>query len=83
MPPAEFEPAFSASERPQIWDRQLDTVKLIKTGRLRRLGHLFRMQELAVLKSEGTRHVGKPKFRWLESVEEDLQNMCVTNWRRE
>jgi len=41
------------------------------------------MQELAVLKSEGTRHVGKPKFRWLESVEEDLQNMCVTNWRRE
>ena len=63
MPPAGFEPTISASERPQTWDRQLDTVKVKEIGRLRRLGHLFRMQELTVLKSEGTRHVGKPKFR--------------------
>jgi hypothetical protein len=54
-----------------------DIVKVITTGRLRWLGHLCKMQELypsrklAVLKPEGTRCVGKPKLRWLESVEED------------
>jgi hypothetical protein len=51
------------------------------------LGHLFRMQELdpfrklTVLKPEGNR-VGKPKLRWLESVEKVLKNMGVRNWRR-
>jgi len=32
--------------------------------------------------SEGTRRVGKPKLRWLESVEEDPKNVGVRNWRR-
>ena len=46
------------------------------------------MQELqlcskfAVLKAEGTGRVGKPKLRWLESVE-DVQKMGVRNGRRE
>jgi hypothetical protein len=45
---------------------ELDVVKVIKTGRLRWLGHLFRMQKLdpgrklTLLKPEGTRLVGKP-----------------------
>jgi hypothetical protein len=58
---------------------ELDTVKVMKTGRLRCLGQLFRMQELdpcgklSPLKSEGTRHVGKPTLRWLQSVEENLK----------
>ena len=83
MPTAGFEPTISASQRPQTWDRQLDTVKVNEIGRLGRLGHLFRMQGLTVLKSEGTRNVGKRNFRCLESVEENLQNMRVTNWRRQ
>jgi len=52
-------------------------------GRLRWLGHLFRMQELdpcrelTVFKPEDTRLVGKPELRRFESVEEDLQKMIV------
>ena len=67
---------------------QLDIAKVIKTGRLRWLVHLFRMQEvgpcrkLTVLKPEGTRRLGKPKLGWLESFEEDLKNLSVRTWRR-
>jgi len=70
-----------------LYDK-LDIVKEIKIGRLRWLGHVFRMQELdpcrklTLLKPEGTQHVGKPRLRWFESVEEYLQNMGVRNWRR-
>jgi len=48
---------------------ELDMAKVIKVGRLRWLGHHFRMYELdscrklTVLKPEGTRRVGKPKLR--------------------
>ena len=61
---------------------------MVKIGRLRWLGHLFRMQELdlcrkfTLLKRERNRRVGEPKLRWLESVEEDVKNMGVRNWRR-
>ena len=66
---------------------ELDIVTVIKIGRRRWLGHLFRMQELNYLtkfiltKPEGIRHVGKPRLRWLNLVEEDLKNMGVRNWR--
>jgi hypothetical protein len=39
-------------------------------------------RKLTDLEKEGTRRVGKPKLRWLESVEEDLKNMDLRNWRR-
>jgi hypothetical protein len=61
---------------------------VIKIGKLRWLGHLFRMQELelcrnlTLYKPDGTRRVGKPRARWLESVETDLKKMDVKNWRR-
>jgi hypothetical protein len=64
------------------------TVRVIKIGRLRCLGHLFRMQELdpcrqlTLHKPEGTRRVGQPTARWLESVETDLKKTGVKNWRR-
>jgi hypothetical protein len=59
-----------------------------KTGSLRWLGHLFRMQELdpcrklTLLKPGGNGHVGKPKLRRLESVREDLKKKALRNWRR-
>jgi hypothetical protein len=55
------------------------TVRAIKLGILRWLGHLFRMQELdpcrklTLHKPERTRRVGKPRARWLESVGTDLR----------
>jgi len=57
---------------------ELDIVKGINIGRLRWLGHFFRMQKLGtcrkltVLKLEGIRRLGTPELRWLQSVEEDL-----------
>jgi len=42
---------------------------------------LDRRRKLNVLKLEGIRHVGKPKLRWLDSVE-DLKKKGVRNWRR-
>jgi hypothetical protein len=51
-------------------------VKVTKVGRLRWLGHLFRMQEqnpcrkLTPHKPEGARRVGRPAVRWLDSVED-------------
>jgi hypothetical protein len=66
---------------------ELDIVRVIKIGRLRWLGHHFRMQEvgpcrkLTLHKPEGTRRVRKPRVRWLESVETDLRKMGVKSWR--
>jgi hypothetical protein len=60
---------------------------VLKIGRLRWLGHLFKMQELhpcrrlILLKPKGTWHIGKPNLRVLESVEGDLKNMGMRNWR--
>ena len=61
---------------------------MIELARLRWLRHVFIMRELdpciklTIPKPEGTRRVGKPRLRWLESVEEDLKNIGVRNWKR-
>jgi len=40
-------------------------------------------KQLTLLKPKGTRRVKrKPSLMWLGSVEEDLKNMGVMNWRR-
>lgn len=63
-------------------------VKVIKVGRLRWLGHLFRMQEqnpcrkLNLHKPESTRQVRTSAVRWLESDEDDMKTMGVRNWRQ-
>jgi hypothetical protein len=60
-----------------------DIVKVIKVGRLRKLGHPVRMQEqnpcrkLTLHKPEGTRRVGRPAVGRLDSVEADLKIMGV------
>jgi hypothetical protein len=51
-------------------------MKIIKVGRLRFLGQLFRMQEQhpcrkwTLRKPGGTRRVDRPGITWLDSVEE-------------
>jgi hypothetical protein len=39
-------------------------------------------RKLTVLKPEDTRRVGKPKLKWFESVEGDLNYVGVRHWRR-
>jgi hypothetical protein len=62
-------------------------MKVIKEGWLRWLGHPFRIQEqnpcrkLILYKPEGTRRVGRPAVRWLDSVEEDFKTVGPRNWR--
>jgi hypothetical protein len=60
-------------------------VKCIKGQRLSWLGHLERMEEdrmpkkIVTQELEGTRRRGRPRKRWKEEVERDLQMLGVRN----
>jgi len=62
-------------------------VKWIKGQRISWLGHLERMDEDRMPKKiftrelEGTRRRGRPRERWKEEVERDLQVLGVRRWR--
>jgi hypothetical protein len=61
-------------------------VKFIKIYRLQWVGHLQRMKsteipgKLMEWKPEGIRSVGRPRLRWMDSVEGDLRKMKVKKW---
>ena len=63
-------------------------VKWIKGQRISWLGHLERMEEDRMPKKfftqelEWTRRRGRPKKRWKEEVERDLQVLRVRRWRK-
>jgi len=62
-------------------------VKWIKWQRINWLGHLERMEEDRVPKKiftqelEGARRRGRPRKRWKEVVERDLQVLVMRKWR--
>jgi hypothetical protein len=62
-------------------------VKWIKVQRISWLGHLERMEENRMPKIifsqelEGMRRRGRPRKRWKEEVERDLQVLGVRRWR--
>jgi len=62
-------------------------VKWIKGRRISWFGHLERMEEDRMPKKiftqemEGTRRRGRPRKRWREEVERDLQVLGVRRWR--
>jgi len=62
-------------------------VKCIKGQRISLLGHLEREEENRMPKKiftqelEGTRRRGRPRKRWKEEVERDLQVLGVRRWR--
>ena len=64
-----------------------NVVKWIKGQRISWLGHLERMEEDRMHKKiftqqlEGTRRRGRPRKRWKEKVERDLQVLGVRRWR--
>jgi len=63
-------------------------VKWIKGQRISWLGHLERMEEDRMPKKiftqepEGMRRMGRPRERWEEEVERDLQVVGVRRWRQ-
>jgi hypothetical protein len=69
----------------EIYDlyKNPETVKTVRLGRLRRLGHLTRANEifpcrkLTFSKSKGTRRAGRPSLRWVDSVEKDLRLLGI------
>ena len=62
-------------------------VKWIKGQRINWLGHIERMEENRMTKKifnqelEETRRRGRPRKRWKEEVERDLQVLGVRRWR--
>lgn len=64
-----------------------DIVTFIKLQRLRWAGHLARMPDNDVTKRltmntpEGRRSRGRPRARWMDGVEEDLEILRVRRWR--
>ena len=62
-------------------------VKWIKGQRISRLGQLERMEEDRMPKKTftqelvGTRRRGRPRKRWKEELERDLQVLVVRRWR--
>ena len=62
-------------------------LKWIKGQRISWLGHLERMEEDRMPKKiftqelQGTRQRGRPRKRWTEEVEKDLQVSGVRRWR--
>jgi len=49
--------------------------------KLHTLGFWYPGRKVTVHKLEGTQHVRKPNWRWLESVGKDLKDTGLRNWR--
>jgi hypothetical protein len=58
---------------------------VIKTLRLRWLGHVCRIEEQRdpkkALEGKGIRKRGKPRTRWIDNAEDDLRKMGIKTWR--
>jgi hypothetical protein len=63
-----------------------EIVKTIKIGRLRWAGVLCEcwmmnlLKKLSLIKPDGCRRVGRPKFRWMDGIEDDHRMLCVRRW---
>jgi hypothetical protein len=68
--------------------RKPNIVTTIKFRILEWAGHLVRMSDdrtvdkLFLGKPDGRREAERPKFRWLDSIENDLKSMVVKSWRK-
>jgi hypothetical protein len=68
--------------------KYLDVAGVIKVSRIRRLGHLVRMEENSACEKvtfsqpEGSRKKGipRPELRWLDSVLKDVKLLKVEAW---
>jgi hypothetical protein len=64
-----------------------DRVRFIKIRRIAWLGHAMRMDEKRIpkrvleWKPTGRRIRGRPRKRWVEDIEEDIQALGIRGWR--
>ena len=64
-----------------------DVVRFIKSRRIAWLGHVMRMDEKRIPKRElewkptCRRIRGRPRKRWVEDIEEDIQALGIRGWR--
>ena len=65
-----------------------DIVRFIKSRRIAWLGHVTRMDGMRMprrileWKPMGRRIRGRPRKRWIEDVEEDIQMIGIRGWRK-
>ena len=68
--------------------KQEDTIKFIKSQRLRWAAHVVRMEntrtarKITELTPYKTRPVGRPRLRWMNQVEEDLKRMKTAGLKK-
>jgi hypothetical protein len=69
--------------------RKTNIATTIKVRRLQWAGHLERMSDDRAVKKlfrgkpDGRRKTGRPKLRWLDCIENDLESMGVDESRRQ
>jgi hypothetical protein len=63
-----------------------DIIRVIKTRRMKRAGHVARMGErtgayrISVGRPEGRRPLGRPRHRWEDNIKMDLQEVGLGAW---
>jgi hypothetical protein len=63
-------------------------VRFIKNRRIAWLGHVMQMDEkrtpnrILEWKPIGRRTRGRPRKRWIEDIEDDIQRMGIRGWRK-
>jgi hypothetical protein len=68
--------------------KNADIVRFIKSRRMAWLGHVMRMDEkrtpkrILEWKAIGRRIRGRPRKRWIEDIEDDIQIMGIRGWRK-
>jgi len=78
---------IKTNEELEILIKKKNIVIFVKSQRLRWAAHVVRMdttrtvKKLTEWKPCSSRPVRRPRLRWLDQVEEDLNKMKVTNWR--
>jgi hypothetical protein len=71
----------------ELWELYRDAGADVKKKRLEWMGHVVRMDHGRVVKDifeskpDRRRIMGRPRLRWLEYVEKDLQEIKVKRWR--
>jgi hypothetical protein len=68
--------------------KNADIVRFIKSRRMAWLGHMMWMDEkrtpkrILEWKPIGRRLRGRPRKRWIEDIEDDIQIMGIRGWRK-